>query len=101
MSTDQNDLIRTLCTLALADDVPGRRVLLNRRRQQKPYSYRTQRRQPLELLGVGNSQRRRRNPGRAVLVIEGPGMGQTMAVCAKRAQQIGDGPAFRSLGGPS
>jgi len=26
MSTDQNDLIRTLCTLDLADDVPGRRV---------------------------------------------------------------------------
>src|SRR5271167_4593207 len=36
MSTDQNDLIRTLATPDLADDVPGRRVLLNRRSQQQP-----------------------------------------------------------------
>jgi hypothetical protein len=79
MSTDENDLIRTLSTLDLANDVPGRRVLLNRRCQQKPNPYRTLRRQPFEPLGVGNGQRRRRNPRRVVLVIEGPGMGQTMA----------------------
>src|ERR1700747_986095 len=30
MSTDENDLIRTLATLDLADDVPGGCVLLNR-----------------------------------------------------------------------
>src|SRR6202011_4174693 len=99
MSTDKNDLIRTLCTLDLADDVPGRRVLLNRRCQQKPNPYRTKRRQPLELIGVGNGKRRRRNPRRAVRAIEGPGMGQTMAVCAKRAQQIGNGAPPCGFGG--
>jgi len=99
MSTDQNDLIRTFAPLDLADHVPGRRVLLNRRPQQKPDPYRTERRQPLELLGIGNGKRRRRNPRRAVRVIERPGMGQTMAVGAKRAQQIGDGAAPCGLGG--
>jgi hypothetical protein len=36
MSTDQDDLIRPLRTLDLADDVPGRRILQNRRCQQQP-----------------------------------------------------------------
>ena len=99
MSTDENDLVRTPCTLDLADDIPGRCVLLNRRCEQKPDPYRTKRRQPLELLSVRNGQRGRRNPPRAFLVIEGTGVGQTMAVGAKRAQKISDGAAFCGLGG--
>ena len=48
MPTNENDLIGTLSTLDLADYVPRRRVLLNRRCQPKPDPYRTQRRQPFE-----------------------------------------------------
>jgi len=55
MSADENDLIGALAALDLADHVPGRRVLMNRRCQQKPDPDRTLRRQPLELLGVGSA----------------------------------------------
>ena len=60
MSADQNNLVGTLRALDLTDDIPGRRVFMNRRRQQKPDPHRTQRRQPLELIGVRNGQRCRR-----------------------------------------
>ena len=36
MSADENDLVRTVRAFDLTDDIPGWRVLVNRRRQQEP-----------------------------------------------------------------
>ena len=49
-------------------------------------------------IGVRGGQRRRWNSRRAVFVIQGPGMGQTMVIGAERAQQIGDGAPLCGFG---
>jgi len=100
MSTDENDLIRTLSTLDLADDVPGRRILLKPKVAAEAGSVPDPAPPTVRAARRRNGQRRRRNLRRAVLVFEGPGMGQTMAIGAKRAQQIGDGARFAASEGP-
>ena len=98
MSADQDGLIRTLRAPDLADDIPGRRVLLHRRRQQQPDPDRPACCQPLELLCVGNGKRRCRNLRRPLLVIESTGMWQTVIVRTERTQQIGDRAPLCGLG---